>query len=95
VIVVYEGPCKLGAAKGSVGTAERGVTEGGVSEWAKHYSLGLPLSAGLPQAADDVEMLASRDPAAVGLELRVVGPTFGTFKLSRQVEVEIRTGGRG
>lgn len=92
-VMVYEGPCKLSASRGGVRTSERSLSEGGTNQWSRSYTLGLPLSAPLTRPADDVEMLASRNPMNVGLELRVIGPTFGTTKLSQQVECETRTGG--
>jgi Family of unknown function (DUF6093) len=89
-VAVYEGPCVL-VARGPSGRTNYGLaTEGGVPEWAGLYTLKLPLSAPMPAGGDTVAMLTSQDPGSVGLILRIRGPVVGTFKVTRQVECELR-----
>ncbi len=87
---VYSGPCGIAARNPSGQSTQSLTADGGDREWAARYTLKTPLAGPVPQPGDSVLITASRDPGMVGVVFRVIGPTVGTFRLSRRSEVELR-----
>ncbi|WP_256789817.1 DUF6093 family protein [Frankia sp. AvcI1] len=88
--IVYTGPCGIAARSPAGQSTQSLIADGGDREWAARYTLKTPLAGPVPEPGDTVLITASRDPGMVGLEFRVIGPTVGTFRLSRRSEVELR-----
>lgn len=90
-ITIWAGKCGI-AARNPSGQSTQGLNdEGQAQSWAARYTLKTPRESPLPAPGDVVTVTASRDSGMVGQVFRVIGPTFGSFRVSRRTEIELRT----
>lgn len=88
--VVYSGKCKITPRGPSGQTTASQISEGDRSLFALRYTVALPLTVTTVRQGHLITFTASQDPGLVGRGGAVIAPTFGTFRVARRIEVELR-----